>query len=191
MRELQETSAQILSAAALLLSEPDLALYRLLQQRGVAASLTEVRQIFYDRLVIPQSSGFLPPFEHVFRQRRLVSGVWHFPPARPDGAVAVERLYARFGFDPRRLMLCPPLRAPQIPADHLGFLLAFGALLLNLEETELLSRFVQRHLDGWVEDWCRLLPVGNASGYVQQVADAVQEGAGLVRQLATACPTFL
>lgn len=175
-----EETTLILAAAGLLLQEPDEKLLELLHQAGVTIPLAEIRQIFYDRLVMPQSATFLPPFEHVFRQGKRVSGIWHFPPARPDGAVAVEQLYARFGFDPTRLDICPLLRSPHIPGDHLGFLLTFAALLLEAGETELLGRFVQRNLDGWVDTWCRLLPLGDDSGYLQQVADAVEEAIGLL-----------
>ncbi len=185
MTEREEIASLVLTAAGLLLKEPDEALRQLLQQAGVAIPITEVRQIFYDRLVMPQSASFLPPFEHVFRQGRLVSGIWHFPPARHDGGAALTTVYTRCGFNPAQLDISPLLRLPHLPGDHLGFMLTFaGYLLIRGEENAqaLLNRFVRRHLDNWVDDWCKLLPRSDDSGYLQQLANAVEEAVGLMRQ---------
>jgi Uncharacterized component of anaerobic dehydrogenases len=178
----EEIADLALTAAGLLLIEPDETLHALLQQAGVTVSLAEIRQIFYDRLLMPQSATFLPPFEHVFRQGRLVSGIWHFPPARHDGGAAVSEVYARWGFEPTHLDICPLLRLPHVPADHLGFMLTFAGLLLKRPEMNLLDHFVHRHLDSWVDEWCELLSLGDGSGYLQQLAIALEEAVRLLRQ---------
>lgn len=193
---LREAACYALTAATLLLRAPD-ARIRAQAQAADAASgqpLEALRQSYYDRFCIPQSGLYIPPFEHVFRRREKLGNRWHFPPARFDGGRAVEAVYARFGFLRVRLDADPILRAPHLPGDHLGFMLAFVGWALQGAERdpamrpEFVSRleeFLATHFDGWVEAYCGLLQESEPRGYAAAVGGAVSEAVTKLRQTLT------
>ena len=175
-----------LAASALLLCAPDERVRAQLQASGRASgcSLAALRQSFYDRFCIPQSGLYIPPYEHVFQRRKRIGGCWHFPPARFDGASAVEAIYGRFGFRHRELDAEPILRAPHLPGDHLGFMLAFVGWVLEgverraatpIEVVAHLQGFITNHLDEWVEAYGDLLQRSEPDGYSAAVGEAVCE----------------
>lgn len=182
------------TATTLLLRAPDERIRsQLCAAAGTAAvpPLAVLRQSFYDRFCIPQSGLYIPPFEHVFRRRDKAGQRWHFPPARHGAAQEVEAVYARFGFWHTALDADPILSAPHLPGDHLGFMLAFVAWVLQGTEreeampTELfmqVKKFIASHLDGWVEDYCELLEASEPHGYPAAVGAAVSEAVAEVRQ---------
>ena len=175
------TGQLLLTAASLLVTEPNEKLCVMLRQVGCQLSLKQLRQRFYDRLCMPQSGWYLPPYEQVFKKRYRVENVWHFPAAQYDQAVQVENIYAHYAFRHDLLCVHPLLRGVH-PGDHLGFMLVFVGSLLNqsLQGEDWaglrpeLNGFVQAHLD-WLKDFCALLPVGDDSGYLAAVADALRE----------------
>ncbi len=181
-KQLTETGQLLLTAGSLLLTEPDEKLCAMLRQVGCELSLKQIRQRFYDRLCMPQSGWYLPPYEQVFKKRYRVDNIWHFPAAHYDQAVQVESIYARYAFRHEQLCVHPLLRGVY-PGDHLGFMLVFaGSLLQHPLEDEDWERlrpdlygFAQAHLNDWLEDFCDLLPVGDDSGYLTAVADALRE----------------
>lgn len=188
-----EAARCALAASALLLRPPDEIIYAQLQAAGAASgqTLAALRQSFYDRFCIAQSGLYIPPFEHVFRRRVKIGNHWHFPPARFDGGRAVESLYGRFGFRTTELDADPILRAPHLPGDHLGFMLAFAGCLLEAAErspsyrsvlTAPLASLVATHLDGWVDDYCALLRDSEPDGYPAAVGEAVREAVAEVRK---------
>lgn len=192
----EEVGRLAVTAGSLLLNEPDPALQDSLQKAGYHVPAEKsLQQIFYDRLGIPQSGLYLPPYEHVFRKGHQENSTWHFPPARHDGAVQVENIYRFLGFRHREIPVNPMLKGPHIPGDHLGFMLVFVGSALegiatgkNGEDAvfvSTISQFVEDHLDGWVEEFCALLPVGETAGYLEALADAVQDAVGLVRSCVT------
>lgn len=191
---LDETARGALAAAALLLCAPDERVHAQLQAAGLcrAQPLAVLRQSFYDRFCIPQSGLYLPPFENVFRQRKQVDGLWHFPHARFDSAGTVEAIYSRFGFDRTQLAADPILRAPHLPADHLGFMLAFAGWVLQGATRELtlasallppFVAFAAAHLDTWVDAYCDLVQGTEPCGYPAAVGQAVREAVVALRQV--------
>lgn len=191
---LPEAARFALAASALLLRPPDERTSALLQAVGAAKEhpLAALRQSFYDRFCIPQSGLYIPPFEHVFRRREKIGSRWHFPPARFDGGAVVEGIYGRFGFRHTELDADPILRAPHLPGDHLGFMLAFVGWVLegmgrHPDTTPKLAaqieRFIAVHLDGWVEAYGELLQECEPFGYLAAVGQAVNEAVAEVREV--------
>lgn len=181
-----DAARDALAAAALLLRAPDACIRAQLQAAGSTPvpSLAVLRQSFYDRFCIPQSGLYIPPYEHVFRRRERIAGRWHFPPARYGGADEVEAIYARFGFRPTQLDADPILRAPHLPGDHLGFMLAFVGWTLQTadwnpatrrELAKPLAAFIAAHLDRWLEAYGWLLQESEPHGYAAAVGEAVVE----------------
>jgi TorA maturation chaperone TorD len=191
----EEVGRLAVAAGSLLLNEPDTALQDSLRKAGYHVPAKKpLQQIFYDRLGIPQSGLYLPPYEHVFRKRYRENSTWHFPPARHDGGAQVENIYRSLGFRRLEIPVNPMLKGSHIPGDHLGFMLVFvGSALEGIATGEsenavfvpTISRFVEAHLDGWVEEFCTLLPVGETAGYLEALAGAVQDAVGLVRSCVT------
>lgn len=189
--DMAEAGRLVAAAGALLLNEPDDDLSSALQQVGFpAADKKELQQLFFDRLVIPQSGLYLPPYEHVFRNRKFDGGIWHFPPARFDGGMAVERIYQAAGFQRCNIIANPLLSGANIPADHLGFMLAFGGLALqriaghadsNMVFTGAITALIERHLGDWVDEFCNLLPLDDSLGYLEALADSVRDAVELLR----------
>lgn len=188
-----EAARCALAASALLLRAPDERIRAQLQVAGAARDrpLAALRQSFYDRFCLPQSGLYIPPFEHVFRRGEQRDDRWHFPPARFGGAGAVEAVYARLGFRHTLLDSDPILRAPHLPGDHLGFMLAFvGGVLESAEQNPTvkhdlaacLDEFVATHLDGWVDAYCGLLQQSDPDGYPAAVAGAVVEALAEIRR---------
>lgn len=188
-----ETARSALAASALLLCAPDERIRAQFRIAGAARDqpLETLRQSFYDRFCIPQSGLYIPPFEHVFRHRERRGGHWHFPPARFGGACAVEAVYARLGFRHTLLYADPMLRAPHLPGDHLGFMLAFVGWVLEGAErnptakhelTTCLDEFVATHLDGWVDAYCDLLQETEPHSYPATVGEALHEAIAEVRR---------
>jgi len=179
------------TAGSLLLNEPDDVLQDVLRCTGYnVTGEGQVRQLFFDRLGIPQSGLYLPPYEHVFRKRELIDGTWHFPPARYDGALAVEQVYQALGFQRDEVSVSPLFSGANIPGDHLGLMLVFTGLALqgiaagekeNMALITAVIDFVEQHLGGWVDAFCDSLPLDHTGGYLGALADAVQEAVDLLR----------
>lgn len=179
------------TAGSLLLNEPDDGLQDMLQRAGYnLAGEGSIRQLFFDRLGIPQSGLYLPPYEHVFRKRESIDGIWHFPPARHDGALAVEQVYRSLGFQRDEVPVNPLFSGANIPGDHLGLMLVFSGLALQGiaadDENDsayaiAISDFAGQHLGGWVDVFCDSLPINHTDGYLGALADAVQESVDLLR----------
>lgn len=178
------------TAGSLLLNEPGAAVLESLQAAGHTVSGERVRQLFYDRLGIPQSGLYLPPYEHVFRKRERKGGIWHFPAARHDGATRVESIYSALGFQWSKVPANALFNAANIPGDHLGYMLIFAGTGLqgiasseseNPELAASISLFIRENLDDWVDDFCTSLPMDDTGGYLEALADAVQEAVGLLR----------
>ncbi len=183
---------QIAAAAALLLRAPDERTVGLLAGGPVdAEALAAARQDYWDVLCIPQSGRFVPPYEHVIRNAHREGRLWFFPPARYDGGDAVARVFTQFGFRPWQLDVEPVWAAPHLPADHLGFMLAFVAQMLGALEqacdTEArsanareLERFVRLHLGQWTAVYADL--VADRGGiFLDGVSKAVREAVVLAR----------
>lgn len=190
---LGDAARAALAASALLLRAPDACIRAQLQAAAgtPVPPLAVLQQSFYDRFCIPQSGLYLPPYEHVFRCRTRIAEHWFFPPARYDGANEVEAYYARFGFRHTQLDVDPILRAPHLPGDHLGFMLAFvGGILERAAQDaavrEALLRpieaFIATHLDSWADDYCCLLKESGSDIYSAAVGEAVSEALMEVRQ---------
>jgi len=180
----------LITAGTLLTSEPDKSLQKALQlANGKALALKDLRQTFYDRICMPYSPCYLPPYEHVFRAMERQDGVCHFPPPRHDGGRDVEAFFNAFGFRREKLVLCPLLQGAHIPGDHLGFMLLFvgfalqGGLVSTPEVKERLGTFIDRHFGPWVDDYCSLLPLETDSVYLALVAQAVSESVAGARDL--------
>ena len=179
------------TAGSLLLNEPDAVLRDRLQRAGYDGdSERQLRQLFWDRLGIPQSGLYLPPYAHVFRKRQLIDGVWHFPPARHDGGVAVESVYHTVGFQQHKVPASPLCHGTNIPGDHLGFMLVFVGLALQgmvaADEARpdlngVIRSFIDQHLGDWVDAFCELLPLTDTGGYLEALADATREAIVLLR----------
>ncbi|HDZ78402.1 MAG TPA: hypothetical protein ENH39_03735, partial [Gammaproteobacteria bacterium] len=180
---------------SLLLNEPDYGLQDTLQRAGYSvAGERQVRQLFFDRLGIPQSGLYLPPYEHVFRKRELIDGIWHFPPARYDGALAVEQVYRVLGFQRDEVSVSPLFSGANIPGDHLGLMLVFTGLALqgiaadddgNMALRAAINSFIQEHLGEWVDVFCESLPLSDTNGYLGALADAVKEASDLLKKWCT------
>lgn len=193
MPDPHDTAAAVEAAAGLLLREPDGRVADLVAawSGGPAPSLPAMRQDFHDVLCIPQSGRYVPAFEHVVRRARREGRLWIFPPARYDGGRIVEGYYARLGFTPAALEVAPVFRAPHLPGDHLGFMLAFAAFLLRARERardsgdvdRWLGMFVRRHLDRWPETYAALLE-DRGGPYLEAVASGVREAVALLRECA-------
>jgi len=188
--EFRTTATLACTAGTLLLTEPDHRLLRCLLETTdfQVGTLETLRQAFYDRLCMPQSGLYVPPFEHVFRGGRKANGVWHFPPARADGALEVEAIYREQGFRHTTLNVAPLFRSAHLPGDHIGFMLIFLGWMLRSRTgydtalCSLLGRFVARHLDGWIEPFGERLCAGDTTGYLTAVAAAVSESAAELRR---------
>lgn len=186
-----EVGQQVIAAGSLLLNEPDAAFQDLLKQAGYReAEARQLRQLFFDRLGIPQSGLYLPPYEHVFKKRTFSNGIWHFPPARFDGAGEVESIYQEWGFNSNSISTSSLLKSANIPGDHLGFMLTFAGFALqkvtkdpgkNNSFADSLRQFIDRHLDNWVDDFCEVLPLAGKDDYLKALADAQSEAVDLLR----------
>lgn len=191
MKEIWGIGQLAATAGSLILNEPGDRLLESLQRAGYRPeSKEETRQQFFDRLAIPQSGLYLPPYEHVFRQGEQVDGIWHFPPARHDGALAVERVYRSLGFRHHEVPASPLLSGANIPGDHIGFMLVFCGLALegiadghdNLSNSApAVQQFVAQHLGEWVDAFCKALPLNGTRGYLAALADAIEEAVALLR----------
>lgn len=186
-------TSQIAAAAALLLRPPDAQTVGLLADGPVDdRALAAARQDYWGLLCIPRSGRFVPPYEHVLRNAYRQGRLWFFPPACYDGGDSVARLFAGFGFDPQKLDVDPVWASPHLPADHLGFLLAFVAAILGAleqdtereaptEAGEALARFVSHHLGRWTEIHAELV-ADRGGAFLGAVSRAVREAVHLARR---------
>jgi len=188
--EIIEIGQLAVTAGNLLLNEPEEFFQEGLKQSGYTVSQQPVVQQFYDRLGIPQSGLYLPPYEHVFRKGYQADGVYHFPPAHHDGGVDVEAIYSANGFHLNDINTSVLFKGANIPGDHLGFMLVFTGSALqkigtekNIDErfVDVIHDFINNHLDDWVDRFCQLLPPENDRGYLKALADAVQEAVDMIR----------
>ncbi|RMD62832.1 MAG: hypothetical protein D6826_06415 [Alphaproteobacteria bacterium] len=186
-------AAEIRAAAALLLRAPDEQVVTILsegEEPGPQA-LAAARQDYFEVICIPQSGRFVPPYEHVVRAARRDGEMWFFPPARYDGGDVVAHIFRNFGFERRALDVEPLWAPPHLPADHLGFMLAFVAWgldglakvddVVHATWSDELAWFVEQHLDGWTEIYADLL-ADRGGTYLGAVADAVWTSVELVRE---------
>lgn len=195
-------ASQIAAAAALLLRAPDERTVGLLAGGPAdAEAVAAARQDYWDVLCIPQSGRFVPPYEHVLRNAYRRDQFWFFPPARYDGGDGVASVYAAFGFEPRKLDIEPVWAVAHLPADHIGFMLAFVAWALGAlermpagEEARVraqaqaqaeLARFVAGHLGKWTTLYADLL-ADRGGAFLGQVSRAVREAVELARQASAA-----
>ncbi len=100
-----------------------------------AIEITEALAEEYTRLFIGPSHHF-PPLEGLARGDFQLMG---------DRAMSVKKAYAEAGFDATD-------DSGMLP-DHLGVELDFIATLIEREEWERTSRFVNSHLLAWVPNW--------------------------------------
>lgn len=120
------------TAASLLLEPPkeeQMPYIRQLMNAGV--TVAKCRQSFFELFGFPGSEHYLPLFEHVLLQAQKVGSQWTFPPARYDGAWAVEEEFDRFRFDWRRYTAHFPTAGGRFLADNVGLLLLFFASLIK------------------------------------------------------------
>jgi len=195
----EPVAAEIRAAAALLLRAPDsVVLNSLVSCDGPQTrSLAVARQDYFDVICIPQSGRFVPPYEHVVRRAQRDGKMWFFPPARYDGGDAVAEVFRNFGFERQTLDVESVWAPPHLPADHLGFMLAFVAWVLDglacVEDavraagSDALARFVKQHLGRWTGIYADLL-TDQGGAYLSGVADAVRAAVALARQTVVQVP---
>jgi putative dimethyl sulfoxide reductase chaperone len=129
-----------------------------------------VRQEYYDRLFVPMSRRYVPPFESAIRGRTARKGGRPgYGPLMGPAACEVGAAYAAVGFDPAVLTIYEPIRGLRMP-DFLGFELAFMAFLVKEQAAadasgateqaqrwhSLQRQFLEEHLTGWTADLATL-----------------------------------
>lgn len=178
---------QLRAAVALLLQPPDERTLSILQAAsGARLDLSEARQDFYDTFCIPQSGRYIPPYRHVLSRARELPDYWHFPPPRYTGGDELISWYETIGFDVSQLNADVLLTGPNRPLDHLGYLLAFLAAVVqssaeNAELFKLGSTFTKEFLGEWPRLYVSLLSRAN-SVYLHLVADALNEALDRVNE---------
>ncbi|HYF79700.1 MAG TPA: molecular chaperone TorD family protein [Symbiobacteriaceae bacterium] len=132
--------------------------------------LAAVQQEYYDRLFVPMSGRYVPPFESAIRGRTVRKGGRPgYGPLMGPAACEVGAAYAAVGFDPAVLTMYEPIRGLRMP-DFLGFELAFMAFLVKEQAAaeasgateqaqrwhSLQRQFLEEHLTGWTADLATL-----------------------------------
>jgi putative dimethyl sulfoxide reductase chaperone len=141
------------------------------QVGGVAAQLDElgqVRQEFMDLFKVP-TDRYVPPFEAVHRDSRLIEGVPTRGLLMGPSTVDVRRLYRNAGAE---------LRIAELP-DHIGVELAFLAFLCHEEQAaraagnqaacdnyrQYQRGFLADHVLQWVPDYCQVVHQRSATSH--------------------------
>jgi hypothetical protein len=185
------------AASQLLLNAPDAETLAALTSVGTdALDLARSRQDFYDHLCIAQSGCFLPPVAHVLAQARQSDTFWHFGTPRHDGGDALLPWYDAADFDPSALPADPFLAGGNRPADHVGVLLAFLAVLLDAAHDDsadrtLIGEFLGEHVEPWAETFAHLLSC-SASPYIALLGSMLGDLFTAVREtIAPIAPTVV
>ena len=175
-------SRRLAVAAALVLSPPDGAVVAILSRLGsLDLNLGKARQDFYDVLCVPQSGRYIPPYAHVLAKGRRIDDYHYFPPARYDGGDAFREWYDIAGFDPLSLPADPMNHGPHRPLDHVGYLLAFAAGLVETDG-EIAGEFASQCMGDWIDSYIAML-ARSESQYIVLVAGALAEAVAELREM--------
>jgi hypothetical protein len=180
-----ELAAETAALARFFLGPPDEALAATWKDAtGTRLDLAHARQDYYDYFCIPQSGCFIPPYAHVLTRSQDIEDFWHFPAPRHDGGDALLPWYDVAGFDPIKSALDPLLEGTTLPLDHIGFILAFLANLIDVadgpSDRDIVTEFLVEH----VLPWTRLLPsllLKADSPYVVGLGSALREWTDVVQ----------
>lgn len=151
----------------------------------VKDDLEEIIQDYYDRLFVPSSGKYVPPFESSIINRQMNKGKLEYGKLYGPQTNHVSTCYEAVGFCIKRLQLFESLRAIEIP-DHIAYELAFVCYLCSeeviaLEQgkyekakrwNNLQHQFLTEHLGNWLEDYALLMKEQNDDFYshVSQLA---------------------
>ena len=156
-----ELAADTAALARFFLGPPDEAVAASWKEAtGTPLDLAHARQDYYDYFCIPQSGCFIPPYAHVLTRSQEIEDFWHFPAPRYDGGDALLPWYDVAGFDPIKAAFDPLLKGTNQPLDHIGFILAFLANLIDVadgtsdRDRSIVAEFLVEH----VLPWTRFLP---------------------------------
>jgi hypothetical protein len=178
------------AAARMLLLPPDAAtLAALAPVADGPLDPERARQDFYDFLCVPQSGCYVPPYAHVLARAERNGEYWFFPPPRFDGGDGLRGWYETAGFDPAALEVDPLIGGANRPLDHMGFVFAFLAGLLQEaattpEAASLVAEFAAEALGRWAERWVELLTL-SGSPYITLLGSGLAE---LLAELRAAFP---
>jgi len=173
----------------LLTNAPTEALWELIIQENpsmAAIDLEQARQQFYDRMLIPYSAIYIPPFKQVYKKMALDDSIVHFPKPDWQEDKEIANWFRRYGFSIQKLEKDSVLAQANIACDHLGFMLSFCAYLLHCRTTENetkndLKNFVTIHLGIWVDQYLNLQQLESQYHYPVWVAGLVEEGVNQLR----------
>lgn len=152
---------------------------------GNDAFIERLRQDYYDCFFVPMSGRYVPPYESALLN-------YSAGERKPFGTLNstetshVAAYYNAVGFKPQLLHVFEPLKEIQLP-DHIGFELAFMAMLCAAEQTawnkdrpvEALKwqvfelHFLREHLSQWVNNFAGALQ-DIAHGYFALAARAAE-----------------
>ena len=182
------TSEELSQLGWLLTNAPTAALFQLAVQEYpelTNITLLQARQQFYDRMLIPYSAFYVPPYQQVYKDMVLKDSTVHFakPNWQKDNNIA--SCYQYYGFSIQALEKEPFLARPNTPSDHLGFMLTFSAYLLHRSRMEpeirnALEKFVADNIGLWADQYLNLQQLKAQYLYPVWVTGLVAEG---LRQL--------
>lgn len=138
----------------------------------------DVKQEFMDLLKVP-TGRYVPPYEAVHRDSRIVNGEPTRGLLMGPSTVDVRRLYQDAGAS---------LELPELP-DHIGVELGFMAFLCEREEEARLEGdaealenyrryqkgFLADHVLAWVPDYCEIVGRRSTTSYMQALTALTRE----------------
>jgi len=136
-----------------------------------AATLADAHQDFMDLLKVPVGK-FVPPYESVHRDSRLVDGQPTRGLLMGPSTIAVRRLYRDAGAG---------IDLPELP-DHIGVELGFMSFLCEGEERaegdpmaldnyrQYQRVFLDQHVLRWVPDYCEIVASRATTPYMKTLA---------------------
>ncbi len=129
---------------------------------------TVLIQEYYDRIFVPCSGKYVPPFESAVSGRELKGDKLYYGSLNSMETLHVLECYRSVGFNPWELDVFEPVRAINL-ADYIGFELAFMSFLCyaqaDVSENDPLTNrwqslqksFVEEHIGRWAFDYAVLV----------------------------------
>ncbi|MEW6622304.1 MAG: molecular chaperone TorD family protein [Bacillota bacterium] len=134
-------------------------------------------QEYYDRIFVPSSGKYVPPFESAIVGRMAAGDILSYGPLNGSETRHVLACYRSVGFNHEELEIFKPVRYLRL-ADYLGFELAFAAYLCYAQAgedrseaahykwQELQKIFIEQHLGRWCKDYASLVEIAAPGFYV-------------------------
>lgn len=142
----------------------------------------EDERAFFNRLIVPCSSAYVPLSEQCIRTATCIEGYWTFGAVDGTHRRHVLRCYRHAGFDHRRLCGFEPivgsLRPDALAAEcaFMAFLLAGTAKASDAEAAggriDYANAFLREHLNAWVADAARACASVHPDDHVARIVTA-------------------